>query len=87
VKSIEEAHALLEDWYGKGCVGNITFTRAPRRGGVEVIIERTIKIHEMPEKQARLVATAFAELGGERVEMVMGASGELDRAKVSRRVS
>lgn len=87
MKTITEAHTLLEDWYSKGCVGNLTFTRAPRREMVEVIVEQTIKTREMVPPLAALVSKAFAELGGERVEMVIGGDGNLDRAKVSRRIT
>ena len=87
MKSIEDAHKVIDGWYNAGCVGNLVLFRAPRRDGVEIILEETKKLREMPPDMKMAAIEFFSIIGGDKVEVVSDGNGKPDRAKVTRRIT
>jgi len=83
--SLDDAHALLDEWYENGRVGNLVYFFAPQRGCVDVIIERTIKMRELGDEDRRTLDKAYRVLNAPRVEF-RGNSDGLDFVKITRSV-
>ena len=84
---IREAHELVEKWFGDGQVGNLVLYHSPSGAGVSAIIERTIKMRELPEDVRNLVEVAFESLECDKAEIIGSKDGSADRVKVTRCVA
>ena len=83
---LDDAHALLNEWYENGRVGNLVFFFAPRRGCVDAIIEQTIKMRELGDEDRRSLEKAFKVLNATRAEFRGNKEDGLDLVKISRSV-
>ena len=82
--TLDEAKRKLEDWYSKGCVGNIWFFRAPKQKMVDGFIEQTIKKHEMSNGDAEALDNMFFRVPSMKMELFTDSDGAADRIKITR---
>ena len=85
MKTIEETHEILDEWFGDGLVGNLIIYRAPNSQGVEAIIEQVVKCREMEPTTLAAFGMFMDDLGIERGEVVRDKDGNPDRVKLTRR--
>ena len=85
MKSREEMHLALDDWWGNDTVGNIIMYRAPGAKFGDVILEHVVKLREMKPEVRAAVEFIMDELGIERGELFRNKQGEPDRIKITRR--
>ena len=86
MKTIEQAHKYLDEWFDSGTVGNIIFYHAPGGKFVEILEETVIKAREMDKDTQVAFEHFMLSLGIQRGEVVCGKDGRPDRVKVTRRV-
>ena len=85
MKSKDEMHKCLDEWWGNDTTGNIIFYRSPGAKLGDAILEEVVKGREMkPEVQAAF-EYIMDELKIERGEMFRNKQGEADRIKITRR--
>jgi hypothetical protein len=86
MKTREEAHATLDEWFESGCVGNLIFYRAPRANHVDAIVEQVVKIFEMEEVVRDAFTTFMRLMGVQRGEVHCDKDGNPDRVKLTRSI-
>ena len=84
MKSLREAHEILDGWYEQGCIGNIIFYRPPGIDAVDALIEHTVKTREMNEPTKAAFESLIERLGAEKGEFFTNKNGEADRVKFVR---
>ena len=85
MRTVEEAHEALDEWFADGLIGNVIFYRAPNSQGCEVIIEQVVKVREMEPTTRAAFGMFMDDLGIERGEVVRDKDGNPDRVKLTRR--
>lgn len=85
MKTIEEVHDVVDEWFGDDMVGNLILYRAPNSQGAECIIEQVVKCREMEPTTRAALGMFMDNLGIERGEVVRDKDGNPDRVKLTRR--
>ena len=85
MKSREQLHATLDKWWEAKAVGNLIVYRAPNSNLADTIIERVVKVKEMPPTTRAAFEMFMDALGVERGEVARNSDGAPDRVKLTRR--
>ena len=86
MKTIEQAHKYLNEWFENGTVGNIIFYHAPGGRFVEILEETVVKCREMDADTQIAFEHLMSSLDIQRGEVVCGKDGKPDRVKITRSV-
>ena len=85
MKTKEEVHDVIDEWWEAGIVGNLILYRAPGAQVAECILEEVIKAREMEAHVKVALECLMDETGAERGEFFRNKNGEPDRVKIARR--
>jgi hypothetical protein len=85
MKTKQEVHDLIDQWWEDTIVGNLILYRAPGANVVECILEEVIKIREMEAHVSVAFECLMDGLGAERGEIFRDKNGKPDRVKITRR--
>ena len=85
MKSKEDVHRAVDQWWNKNMVGNLIIYRAPNGDGADCIIERVVKAREMKPETRAAFEMFMDDLEIERGEIARNKSGEPDRVKLTKR--
>ena len=69
MKTIEEIHDVVDEWYREDMVGNLILYSAPNATGAECILERVVKVKEMEPTTRAAFGMFMDDLGIERGEV------------------
>lgn len=84
MKTKDDAHATLDEWFESGCVGNLIFYRAPRANMVDAIVEQVVKTHEMSAETRRHFEKFMDLMDIQKGEVFRDREGRPDRVKLTR---
>ncbi|KKN79027.1 hypothetical protein LCGC14_0345030 [marine sediment metagenome] len=85
MKTIEEVHNAVDEWFGDDMVGNLIIYRAPNSQGAECILEEVVKAREMKPTTRAALEMLMDDLNIERGEMWRDKEGNPDRVRGTRR--
>ena len=85
MKTKQEVHNLVDQWWDDGIVGTLWIYRAPGASVADCVLEEVVKAREM-EPHVRVAFECLMDgLGAERGEIFRDKNGDPDRVKITRR--
>ena len=85
MKTKQDVHDLIDQWWEDDIVGNLILYRAPGAEKVDCILEQVVKSREMEAHVRVAFECLMDELGIERGEVRRNTKGEPDLVKLTRR--
>ena len=85
MKTKQEVHDLIDQWWDEDIVGNLILYRAPGAQVVDCILEQVVKAKEMEAHVQVAFECMMDDLGIERGEVRRNVNGKPDLVKLTRR--